>query len=90
MREKTILQGLGYMMGFGVPVSERNGDISSTIRRARLYPTSYIAGSEESAATCTVCRLLAHVDYFRIADHPEQRESTGGCALMLFPYSSPR
>ena len=24
----TILQGLGYMMGFGVPVSERNGDIS--------------------------------------------------------------
>jgi hypothetical protein len=43
MREKTILQGLGYMMGFGVPVSERNADISSTIRRARLYPTSYMA-----------------------------------------------
>ena len=46
MREKTILQGLGYMMGFGVPFSERNGDISSSIRRARLYPTSYIAASE--------------------------------------------
>ena len=40
MREKTILQGLGYMMGFGVPFRERNGDISSSIRRARLYPTS--------------------------------------------------
>jgi hypothetical protein len=26
MREKTILQGLGYMMGFGVPVRERKGE----------------------------------------------------------------
>jgi len=25
MREKTILQELGYMIGFGVPFSERNG-----------------------------------------------------------------
>ena len=36
MREKTILQGIAYMMGFGVPVSERNGDISSSIRRAAV------------------------------------------------------
>jgi hypothetical protein len=35
MTEKTILQGLGYMMGFGVPVIELNGDISSTIRIGR-------------------------------------------------------
>ena len=63
MREKTVLQGLAYTMGFGVPVSERNGDISSTIRRARLYPTSYIG-------TCTVCRLYVHVDHFGMADHP--------------------
>jgi len=28
LREKTILQGLGYMMGFEVPVSERNGHFS--------------------------------------------------------------
>jgi hypothetical protein len=34
-----ILQGLGYRMEFEVPVNERNGD-SSTIRRARLYPSA--------------------------------------------------
>ena len=62
-------------MGFGVPVSERNGDISTTIRRARLYPTSYIAVTEEVTGTCTVCRLYVHVDRFRMAIRPEWIES---------------
>jgi hypothetical protein len=42
MREKTILQGLGYMMGFGVRVSEGNGDFRepSCVPGCTQLPTS--------------------------------------------------
>ena len=52
-------------------VNERNGDISTIIRRARLYPTSYIAVTEELTGTCTVCRLYDQMNWFRTTDYED-------------------
>ena len=63
--ESTTRQLTGRFRG-----RERNRDISSTIRCARLYPTSYITVTEELTGTCTVCRLYDQVDWFQIVEQP--------------------
>ena len=86
MREKTILQGIGYMMGFGLSVSERNGGIfREPSGRDRLYPTSYIVVSERLIGTSTVCRpsrfggrhFLGAIDAMHSQKHDFWSEASG-------------